>query len=430
MAEFEPTELPGLGWYFLVLAVVNGVFAYRQLRADNRRVFGIVWTFLVLLLTGTAVEFLAGGGISLPAGFRDAMDWLLGPEMYFALSVAGFVIVLYFRKFFVQPLVAWVMLMAALIFIGLSMTDSDFRNIVGKPDNLPIPMLVFSVAFFTWLALKKSVENDERTAAGGKPNEAEESEKVLVWPDLVYTEMLAMIILTAVLLVWSICLKAPLEPPASATKIPNPSKAPWYFLGLQEMLVYFDPWLAGVVLPTYIIIGLCTMPYIDINTKGNGYYTFAERPFALITFMFGFVVLWVTLIFLGTFLRGPNWNFFGFYETWDPNKTVALNNVNVSDWFWVLLLNRAKPHFEGSLWTTMLVREFPGIVMVLAYFFVPPLVLAKTVMRSLFIRMGLIRFMLMTNILLMMGFLPVKMLLRWIFNLKYIVAMNEIFFNI
>ena len=100
------------------------------------------------------------------------------------------------------------------------------------------------------------------------------------------------------------------------------------------MLVYFDPWMAGVVLPTMIIIGLIALPYIDFNPKGNGYYTFAERKFAVTVFLFGFVVLWVTLIVLGTFLRGPNWNFFGPFERWDPHKNVPLNNVNLSEIFW------------------------------------------------------------------------------------------------
>ena len=139
---------------------------------------------------------------------------------------------------------------------------------------------------------------------------------MLVWPDLVYTELIA----HGHLHVRPDRLGGRSEGPARAAGvvgqgIPNPSKAPWYFLGLQEMLVYFDPWMAGVVLPTMIIVGLIAMPYIDFNQKGNGYYTFDERKFAMTTFLFGFVVLWVTLIVLGTFLRGPNWNFFGPFET-------------------------------------------------------------------------------------------------------------------
>ena len=149
---------------------------------------------------------------------------------------------------------------------------------------------------------------------GLPPLEKLDDEKVLVWPDLVYTELICMIALTALLIFWAIWLQAPLEEPASSVKTPNPSKAPWYFLGLQEMLVYYDPWMAGVVLPSLIIVGLMAIPYIDFNKKGNGYYTINERKFAYIIFQFGFLELWVTLIVLGTFLRGPNWNFFGPYE--------------------------------------------------------------------------------------------------------------------
>ena len=98
--------------------------------------------------------------------------------------------------------------------------------------------------------------NDRRIAAGQGPIEKAESDRVWVWPDLVYTELISLILCSVVLIVWSIFLKAPLEQPANPANTPNPSKAPWYFLGLQEMLVYFDPWLAGVVLPGLIIVGL------------------------------------------------------------------------------------------------------------------------------------------------------------------------------
>ena len=70
------------------------------------------------------------------------------------------------------------------------------------------------------------------------------------------------------------------------------------------MLVYFDPWMAGVVLPTMIIVGLIAMPYIDFNQKGNGYFTFNATPVRHHLLSFGFVVLWVVLIVLGTFLAG------------------------------------------------------------------------------------------------------------------------------
>jgi hypothetical protein len=111
---------------------------------------------------------------------------------------------------------------------------------------------------------------------------------------------------------------------------PNPAKAPWYFLGLQEMLVYFDPWIAGVVFPMLIVVGLMAIPYIDINPKGNGYYTFRERKFAMLTFCFGFHVLWILLIIVGVFMRGPGWLWFWPWQEWDPHRIAAEINYDLT----------------------------------------------------------------------------------------------------
>jgi hypothetical protein len=151
-------------------------------------------------------------------------------------------------------------------------------------------------------------------------------DKVHTWPYLVRLEMLVGTIVMALMTVWSIVVDAPLEEPANPTKTPNPSKAPWYFLGLQEILVYFDPWFAGVVLPGLIIVGLMVIPYIDINPRGNGYYCYKDRKFAISTFLFGFLVMWVSLIIMGTFIRGPGWYLFLPGQFWDVHKTVAITN--------------------------------------------------------------------------------------------------------
>jgi hypothetical protein len=366
----------------------------------------------------------------------------MGPILFVGLSVVGFGALIYWRKPLTEPIVAWGILNFSFLFAGWSMTDPNFRSIITKADNVPIVMLIYSVGFTTWLALRMAVINDDRMAKGEPPLEKLEDEKVLVWPDLVYTELIAMIICTAILVVWSVALKAPLEQPATSAKAPNPSKAPWYFLGLQEMLVYYDPWIAGIVLPMLIMIGLMALPYIDFNQKGNGYYTFAQRPFAIAMFLFGFLVLWVVLIVLGTFLRGPNWNFFGPYEYWDPHKVLPLNNINLSEYFWQGMLgtNVQRPGLiplgvsdQGSIVYAIpgwLVREFPGILIVAAYFLVLPPLLARTVFRSYFIKMGFIRYMTLMILLLMMASLPLKMVLRWTINLKYIVYIPEYFFNI
>jgi hypothetical protein len=306
---------------------------------------------------------------------------------------------------------------------ALSLFDPNFFLIAAKPDNVPISAMIFLLGMFTWIALRKAYLNDQQIALGGIPFEKTETdEKLFTWPDLVYTEMLCMILLTIVMVVWSVALRAPLEEAANPTSSPNPAKAPWYFLGLQEMLVYFDPWLAGVVLPTLIIVGLMAIPYIDTNPRGNGYYSFRERKWEIGIFLYGFLVLWSFLIITGTFLRGPNWNFFGPYEYWDPNKLVPLVNVDLSEFFWVKLLAMPLP----QLW---IIRELPGIVLVFGYLSLPPL-LAKGPFRRFYLKMGAPRYYVGTLLFLVMLALPIKMVLRWLFNLKYIVHIQEIFFNV
>src|SRR5216110_644000 len=156
-------------------------------------------------------------------------------------------------------------------------------------------------------------------------------DKIHTWPHLVRNEFLISIGIILLLIVWSLLVDAPLEEPDNPTRTPNTSKAPWYFLGLQEMLVFFDPWHAGVVLPTFIILGLMVIPYVDINPKGNGYYCFKDRKFAISVFLFGFLVMWISLIIIGTFIRGPGWYLFLPGQYWDVHKTVAITNVNLSD---------------------------------------------------------------------------------------------------
>ena len=308
--------------------------------------------------------------------------------------------------------------------IGLSYLDPNFNKVATLPDNVPIVGMIFLVGFFFWFAMSQAYENDRRIAEGRPPIEGEDaSQKVFSWPDLVYVELICLVVVMAVMIVWSIVLKAPLEEPANPTDSPNPAKAPWYFLGLQEMLVYFDPWLAGVVLPSLIIVGLMAIPYIDTNPKGNGYFTFKERRWEITIFLVGFLVLWCVLIVLGTFLRGPNWNFFGPYEFWDINKLVPLNNINLSEIIWIKVFKRSLPNF----W---LIREIFGLVLVGIYVAVLPLVFSKTILRRFFEKMDMPRYLIGVSLGLMMMSLPIKMYLRWIFNLKYIVAIPEFAFNI
>ena len=353
---------------------------------------------------------------------KDFINLFADPRLFFILSVVALAFIVWKREVFAKNGTGYGLMGFLVVFFGFGLFDENFRLIIAKPDNVPIVALIFLLIFFTWYAMREAVRNDTRIAAGDEPVEKEESGRVWVWPDLVYTELIALILCTAVLVIWSIVLEAPLEQPANPANTPNPSKAPWYFLGLQEMLVYFDPWLAGVVLPSLIIVGLMAIPYIDTNPKGNGYYTFRERAPEITIFLFGFVVLWSSLIVLGTFLRGPNWNFFGPFEFWDIHKLEPLTNVQLSEYIWVRGLGQPLPD-------NWFIRELFGIILTLAYVFVVPVLMAR-MFRGYYEKLGPARFYVTAFLFLMMLSLPVKMLTRWVFNLKYVVSIPEFFFNI
>ena len=426
-----------LGSYYTGLAIMNAIAAFLLWRGKNRTGEAVFWASVATALMVLASLAMSGSATWVPhrpESLRKLVTTLSGPVNYTAGTTALFAIAFVFRKFFVKPMVAWTVFNAALLLMGLAMADENFASIVMKADNVPIVGLVFLLAFFTWVATKQAVENDERIAQGLPPLEKVNDEKVLVWPDLVYTELICMVAVSAFLLAWALLLPAPLEEPASSVKTPNPSKAPWYFLGLQEMLVYFDPWYAGVTLPSIVIFGLMAMPYLDFNKKGNGYYSINERKFAYLTFQFGFLELWITLIILGTFLRGPNWNFFGPFEFWSPYKVEVLNNVDLPQLFWVNLLNRPLPRVAADApWYaqmgTILLREAPGLAIMAAYLFLLPPLLAVTVFRKYFAKMGLIRYLVMINLMLLMLTLPLKMVLRWTLNLKYLISIPEFSLN-
>jgi hypothetical protein len=146
----------------------------------------------------------------------------------------------------------------------------------------------------------------------------------------------------------------------------------------------------------------------------------------------------VLLIFFGTFLRGPNWSFFGPYQFWDPHKSEALNNIDVSHLFWIKFMHRARPvgadYPNLPDWMRLFIvpfyREWLGVVLVGGYFLVVPAVLRATAFRRMYENMGAIRYTVMVLLLLFMALMPIKMVLRWLFNLKYFIYLPEFSANL
>ncbi len=355
---------------------------------------------------------------------KEFINFISDPPILFTLLVILLALSLKYPRVFWSGKAMVIVGVVSILFFGLSLTDENFRLIVTKADNLPIVGLIFIVLFFTWLPMYQAVRNDKRIEEGKPVSEAEvDPKRVIVWPDLVYIELIALSLMLILLIGWSVFVQAPLEQPANPANSPNPSKAPWYFLGLQELLVYFDPWIAGVLLPGLCVVGLIAIPYIDKNEKGNGYYSFAERKMAVSIFLFGWLILWVLLIVVGTFLRGPNWNFFGPFEYWDVHKLVPLVNINLSEIIYIKWFGTGLPN-------NWFLREIFGIGLILIYFLVTPVILTRKWFGSLYEKLGTGRYAIFISLLLLMISFPIKMYLRWLFNLKYLVAIPEFFFNI
>jgi menaquinol-cytochrome c reductase cytochrome b/c subunit len=139
--------------------------------------------------------------------------------------------------------------------------------------------------------------------AGIQQVQSKQQDKVYTWPHLLIVEFVALLAMTAVILVTSFFLDAPLGALANPNLTPNPSKAPWYFLGLQELLRYFHPMVAGVTIPGVGLIVLGATAYFDKNPSAKP----ENRKFASMAMTF-FLVLWTIFVFAGSFFRGPGFN--------------------------------------------------------------------------------------------------------------------------
>ena len=230
------------------------------------------------------------------------------------------------------------------------------------------------------------VESQSTTQARAK------SDDVAVFPDLVFKEFLAALLISVLLLLWALSVNAPLLSEANPGRTENPAKAPWYFVGLQELLVYFDPWIAGVAVPTLIIVGLMVIPYLDTSRTTVGRYTFSARRLAIGNFLFGFTLWWV-LIVIGQFLRGPNWQFYWPWQDWLLAQAV-----------------------EEGLWSLPWWLGLAG----LAAYFAAGLLLARLRWPWLSAALGPVRYVAVVGFTLLMYAIPIKMFLRLVWHVRYV----------
>src|SRR6266404_1664464 len=254
-------------------------------------------------------------------------------------------------------------------------------EIASAPDDVPIVALLFLIPFYVWYAFRQAFENDrliDKLSADPKLAKTEHrktepwnpkwEKEVHTWPYLLRIELVAAVLVTVLLMVWSITLNAPLEEPSNPNVTMNPAKAPWYFLGLQEMLVYFDPWIAGVIMPTFI---------------------------------FGFIGLWVLMIVIGTFIRGPGWMWFWPGQTWDAQRVEFAVNRNVDQIFgingsWLVHFMPAANASYAPILARIIFGVFPiALYFIVAGYLVHRMLLLTDFSKKIFKRMTLLQMMTM-----------------------------------
>ncbi|GAX60459.1 cytochrome b subunit of the bc complex [Candidatus Scalindua japonica] len=216
--------------------------------------------------------------------------------------------------------------------------------------------------------------------------------------DSVGIEFLAGLLFTFIIMVWSLFMDAPLKELANPSDTPLCERAPWYFIGLQELLIYFDPWLAGVVIPSILLAGLIVLPFIDPNKEsGIGWYSFRVRPVAVSAFCFGYA-MWYILIIVGQFFRGPGRVF---YWPWEDKTIVkAVTQVEMTNF-----------HIVG------------GFAFFILYFSAC-LITPRLVFKKLYKSLGVTRYHIFVSLMAVMMLIPIKILLRYIFDVKYILSLQ------
>lgn len=171
-------------------------------------------------------------------------------------------------------------------------------HLLHDPDALALLLLLLAVGATLIIALVAGHRRDRSEPPGGK--------LVDTWPHLLKRELIALLTVLLVLTWWAMALQIPLGTRADPRFTPTVAKAPWFFVGIQEMLQYFDAWLAGVVLPLLVIIGLCALPYIDNSEEQSGRYTLRRRPLALVV-TGALMVLWLLPMIVGQLFRSEQW---------------------------------------------------------------------------------------------------------------------------
>jgi quinol-cytochrome oxidoreductase complex cytochrome b subunit len=291
---------------FLHMCRVFLTGAYKKPREFNW-VLGVILLLVTLFMSFTGYllpwDQLAFWAITVGSSIAGYAP-LIGQQMKFVLlgdTTVGQEALLRFYVLHVAVLPAVLVLLIAIHFWRVRKDGG-----LSRPEQQPKPEII--VATMTLEPAKKRVYGLQGfvrgnfTKVGNVPDET-----VYAWPNLLLAELFVFVLTVSLILLVSLAFNAPLEEPVNVMHPPNPAKAPWYFLGLQEMVSYSAFW-GGIGVPGLMVALLLVVPYIDRGTKGVGRWFAKERLLANTIFL-TLVVLNVIFIIIGTFFRGPNWTF-------------------------------------------------------------------------------------------------------------------------
>ena len=227
---------------------------------------------------------------------------VLGPKLKFLLLGGNVVGQSALLRFYVLHVI--VLPTVALLLIGVHLWRVRKDGGLARADEPEIQQQEFTAAQLPQSKTYGLMELARGTtpAVGGNPETA-----VFAWPNLVFRELLLFMIVLSIVLLLAIFWNAPLEELANPVHQPNPAKAPWYFLGLQELVSYSAFW-GGVIVPALVVTALAVLPYLDSKRRGVGVWFSGERRIAVTVFTVCLIIA-VILTSIGSLFRGPNWTF-------------------------------------------------------------------------------------------------------------------------
>jgi quinol-cytochrome oxidoreductase complex cytochrome b subunit len=283
---------------FLHMCRVFLTGAYKKPREFNW-VIGVVLLLVTLFMSFTGYllpwDQLAFWAITVGTAIAGYAP-VIGKEMQFVLlgdTAVGQEALLRFYVLHVAVLPAVLVLLIAIHFWRIRKDGG-----LSRPEAAPAVVATFQKKLYGLQGFVRA----NFTKVGNTPDES-----VYTWPHLLMAELFVFVLTVSAILVVSLLFNAPLEEPVNAMHPPNPAKAPWYFLGLQEMVSYSAFW-GGIGIPGIMVGLLLAVPYIDRTTHGVGKWFAKERLLANTLFL-SLVILNVIFIAIGTFFRGPNWTF-------------------------------------------------------------------------------------------------------------------------